>query len=117
MEKFMLIFHGGSDLADATRSPEAMQKHMQKWFAWVEKLKKEGRYLSGEPLEPNGKFISGPKKVVTDGPFAESKELVGGYFIIQAKDIQEAVRLCDDYPDYALNGKIEVRPVQKMDNM
>jgi len=117
MEKFMLIFHGGSDIAPEMRSPEAMQKHMQKWFAWVEKLKKEGRYLSGEPLEPNGKFVSGPKKVVTDGPFAESKELVGGYFIVQAKDIQEVIRLCDDYPDFALNGKIQIRPVQKMDNM
>lgn len=115
MEKFMLIFHGGSDVAPEMRAPEAMQAHMQKWFAWVEKLKKEGRYVSGEPLEPTGKFISGPKKIVTDGPSAESNELVGGYFIVSAKNLNEAVALCDGYPDFIFNGKVQVRPVQKMD--
>jgi hypothetical protein len=115
MEKFMLIFHGGSDIAPEMRVPEALQAHMQKWFAWVDKLKKEGRYVGGEPLEPTGKFISGKNKVMTDGPFAESKELVGGYFIVHAKDISEAVKLCDDYPDFIFDGKIQVRPVRKMD--
>jgi len=115
MEKFMLIFHGGSDVAPEMRNPEAMQKHMQKWFEWVEKLRKEGRYEGGEPLEPRGKFVSGPNKIVTDGPFAESKELVGGFFIINAKDIDEAVALTADYPDFIFNGKVQVRPIQKME--
>jgi len=88
---------------------------MEKWFAWVEKLRKEARYEGGEALEPSGKFVSGPKRVVTDGPFAESKELVGGYFIISAKDIDEAVALTADYPDFIFNGKVQVRPVQKLD--
>ena len=111
----MLIFHGGSDVAPEMQSPEAMQQHMQKWFAWVEKLQKEGRYAGGEALEPTGKLVSGPKQIVTDGPFAESKELVGGYFIVNAKDIHEAVALTKDYPDFIFNGKVEVRPVQKFD--
>jgi hypothetical protein len=115
MEKFMFIFHGGSDVAPEMKNPEAMQKHMQKWFAWIEKLRKEGRYESGEPLEPRGKFVSGPNKIVTDGPFAESKELVGGFFIIKAKDIDEAVALTEDYPDFIFNGKVQVRPLQKME--
>jgi len=115
MEKFMLIFHGGSDIAPEMKSPEAMQKHMQKWFAWIEKLNKEGRYAGGEALLPTGKFIGGKKRVVTDGPFAETKELVGGYFIVNAKDIDEAIALCDGYPDFIFDGKVQVRPVQKMD--
>jgi hypothetical protein len=115
MEKFMLIFHGGSDVAPEMKSPEAMQKHMQKWFAWIEKLQKEGRYEGGEALLPHGKFVSGPNKIVTDGPFAESKELVGGYFIVLAKDLNDAVSLTNDYPDFIFNGKVQVRPVQKMD--
>jgi hypothetical protein len=115
MEKFMLIFHGGSDVAPEMRAPEAMQAHMQKWFAWVEQLRKENRYLGGEPLEPTGKFISGKNKIVTDGPFAEGKELVGGYFIIEAKDLQEAIKIsAEGYPDFIYDGKVEVRPVQKM---
>ncbi|NOS56781.1 MAG: hypothetical protein HOP37_11065 [Cyclobacteriaceae bacterium] len=115
MEKFMLIFHGGSDVAPEMKSPEAMQNHMQKWFAWIEKLQKEGRYESGEALLPHGKFVSGPNKLVTDGPFAESKELVGGYFIVLAKDIEDAVKLTHDYPDFVFNGKVQVRPIQKFD--
>lgn len=110
----MLIFHGGSDIAPEMRAPGAMQAHMQIWFAWIDKLKKNDRYVSGEALEPSGKFVSGPKKVVTDGPFAESKELVGGYFIVNAKDIKDAVALCDDYPDFVYNGKVQVRPVLKL---
>lgn len=115
MEKFMLIFHGGSDVAPEMKSPEAMQNHMQKWFAWIEKLQKEGRYESGEALLPHEKFVSGPNKLVTDGPFAESKELVGGYFIVLAKDLDDAVKLTNDYPDFIFNGKVQVRPVQKID--
>ncbi len=115
MEKFMFIFHGGSDVAPEMRAPEAMQKHMQKWFAWIEKLQQEGRYVGGEALEPTGKFVSGPKQIVTDGPFAESKELVGGYFIVSARDMDEAIMLTKDYPDFIFNGKVQVRPVQKFD--
>lgn len=115
MEKFMLIFHGGSDIAPEMKTPEAMQLHMQKWFTWIEKLRKEGRYEGGEPLEPRGKFVSGPNKIVTDGPFAESKELVGGYFIVNAKDLDDAVALTEGYPDFIFNGKVQVRPIQKMD--
>jgi hypothetical protein len=65
MEKFMLIFHGGMS---PTSSPEQMQANMGKWMAWIEQLSKEGKYVSGEPLLPGGKLISGKKKTVTDGP-------------------------------------------------
>ncbi|MBI1768279.1 MAG: hypothetical protein HY015_06200 [Bacteroidetes bacterium] len=112
MEKFMFIFKGGIDLAQS--SPEAMQQNMQEWFGWIEKLKKEGRYEGGEPLEPTGKGVSGSKKLVTDGPFAEGKEIVGGYFIVKAKDIDEAVILAKDCPDLRHNSRVEVRPVMKL---
>jgi hypothetical protein len=81
----------------------------------VQKLRKEGRYEGGEPLEPRGKFVNGHKQIVTDGPFAESKELVGGYFIVNVKDLDKAVTLKKDYPDFIFNGKVQVRPVQKVD--
>ena len=111
MEKFMLIFHGGMNPAS---SPEEMQANMGKWMAWIDKLAKKDQYVSGEPLLPGGKLITG-KKSVTDGPFTEGKEVVGGYFIINANDYNEAVSLCDDYPDYDLGGKIQVRQVLKIE--
>lgn len=110
MEKFMLIFQGGIK-QDA--SPEALQANMGKWMAWVEKLNKEGRYVSGEPLLPGGKLLSG--KTVTDGPYTEGKEVVGGYFIINAADMDEAVEISKEYPDFEYDGSVQVRQVMKLD--
>lgn len=113
MEKFMLIFHGGQN---GNASPEQMQATMGKWMAWIDKLAKADKYVSGEPLLPGGKTISGSGgKSVTDGPYTEGKEVVGGYFIINAADYKEAIALCKDYPDYETGGSIQVRQVMKVD--
>jgi hypothetical protein len=111
MEKFMLIFQGGMP---PDQSPEQMQANMGKWMAWIDKLAKADQYVAGEPLLPGGKLITGKKKTVTDGPYTEGKEIVGGFFLIKAKDMNEAVKICDDYPDYANGGSIQVRQVMKM---
>lgn len=109
----MFIFLGGDP---SHLSPDAQQAHMQKWFDWVQKLTDEKRYVGGEALLPGGKTITGPKKVVTDGPFAESKEVVAGYFVVLAKSLDEAVDIAKQCPDYGLNGIVEVREVMKFDN-
>lgn len=112
MEKFMLIFHGGSA---ETLSPDEMQESMGKWIAWVDNLTKSGQYVSGEPLLPGGKLVSGANgKSVTDGPYTEGKELVGGFFIINAKDINEAVAISKNSPDLERDGSVQVRQVMKM---
>jgi hypothetical protein len=114
MEKFMLIFQGGQ-LPENQRTPENMQANMGKWMAWIDKLAKAGKYVAGEPLLPGGKIVSGPNKTVTDGPFTEGKEIVGGFFIVNAANYEEAVSICNDYPDYGNGGKIQVRQIMKMD--
>ncbi|HNF43472.1 MAG TPA: YciI family protein [Ferruginibacter sp.] len=113
MEKFMLIFEGIK--SNQEPSAQEMQDIMAKWMAWIDKLAKAGRYVEGEPLLPTGKIISGKNKVVTDAVFAEDKEIIGGYFIINAADYEEAVALCNDYPDFESGGSVIVRQVQKMD--
>lgn len=112
MEKYMFIFIGGDP---SHLSPEAQQAHMQKWFAWVEKLSQEKKYVAGEALLPGGKTIKGSKKVVTDGPYAEGKEVVGGFFVVHAKDLNEATEMAKACPDYELGGIVEVREVMKFD--
>ena len=109
----MLIFEGIK--SNQEPSAQEMQDIMAKWMAWIDKLAKAGRYVEGEPLLPTGKIISGKNKVVTDAVFAEGKEIIGGYFIINAADYAEAVALCDDYPDFESGGSVIVRQVQKMD--
>ena len=111
MEKFMLIFHGGMG-PDA--SPADMEASMTKWMAWVDKLNKEGKYVSGEPLLPGGKLVSSPSSA-TDGPYTEGKEVVGGYFVINAASMEEAVKECKDYPDFEYGGHVQVRQVMKLD--
>ena len=107
----MLIFHGG---IKQNASPDELQANMGQWMAWVEKLHKEGRYVSGEALLPGGKLVSG-KSTVTDGPYTEGKELVGGYFVIEAANMEEAVAECQQYPDFSYGGQVQVRPVMKFD--
>lgn len=113
MEKFMLIFQG--EVPDGTSSPEQMQAQMGKWMAWIDKLAKQGRYESGEPLVPGGKLVSGNRgSHVIDGPYTEGKEIVGGYFIIKANDMDEAVAIAKESPDLEMGGKVQVRQVMKM---
>ena len=112
MEKYMFIFIGGDP---SHLSPEDQQAHMQKWFAWVEKLSQEKKYVAGEAVLPGGKTILGSIKSVTDGPYAEGKEIVGGFFVVEAKDLNEAVEMAKACPDYELGGIVEVREVMKFD--
>jgi hypothetical protein len=113
MEKFIYLFRGG--MSNHDESPEVMQAHMQKWMHWMKSLGEKGILAGGEPLQPTGKQVNGTKKTVTDGPFVEAKEMVGGYLIVNAKDINEAVEISKGCPIFEENGKLEVRPIQKMD--
>ena len=111
MEKFMYLFRGGH--AD-TKAGEVPTEHMQKWMNWMKSLGEKGILVGGEPLHPTGKQVSGHKKVVTDGPFVEAKEIVGGYLMINAKDIDSAVEISKGCPIFEEGGKLEVRQVQQM---
>ena len=111
MKDFMLIFVNGEGSKDF--SPEQMQENMQQWFGWVNDLKSKGIYVSGEALYPTGKTVKGESPIVTDGPFAESKEVVGGYFIVKAADIDEAAEIGKSSPDLPYGGAVQVREVVK----
>jgi hypothetical protein len=116
MKEFMFIFKGPypEDLGLSAAEAEA---NMYKWFAWVNDLKTQGIYVEGRPLIKGGKVVAGKDAVVTDGPFAESKEMVGGYFIIKAGSMEEAVKHTKGFPDYGTDGSIEVREVMAMPGM
>jgi hypothetical protein len=113
MEKFMYLFRGGMSQVD--QSPEAMQKETQKWVAWMQSLGQAGALVGGEPLEAEGKTVSGLKKIVTDGVFMESKEMIGGYLIVNAKDMDQAVELSMGCPILDTPGNIEIRKVKKLE--
>ena len=109
----MLIFQGIKSAEQP--SAQQMEENMGKWMAWIDKLARAGKYESGKPLHATGKIITGSNKTVTDAAFTEGKEIIGGYFIVNAADYNEAVSLCDEYPDYATGGSVIVRQIMKMD--
>lgn len=110
MSEFVYLYRGGERPA----SPEEMQKMMQKWVAWMKDLGAKGNLKdAGHPLEGTGKVVRSGKGV-TDGPFAEAKDLVGGYTLVEAKDAAHAAELALGCPILERGGLVEVRPIMKM---
>ena len=110
MSQYLFLYRG----AERPTSPQDAQQIMQKWIGWFEELSAKGHVTDkGQPLDPGGKVV-GRKKAVTDGPFAEAKDLVGGYSLIEAKDLTEAAELSKGCPIFERNGFVEVRPVMTM---
>ncbi len=111
MSEYVFLYRGGEN----GRSPERAQQMMQKWMAWLKDLNQKGHVKDqGQPLERSGKLVKGSQKTVTDGPFAEAKDVVGGYTLIQARDLDQAVELSKGCPIFEVEGAVEVRPVMKM---
>ena len=115
MADFLFVYRGGNR---AALTPDEMQKTMQKWQTWIgEGLHKGWMLDPGDALKTEGRVVHA-KKVVTDGPFVESKEIVGGFSIAKADSIDAAVELAKGCPILQVGGTVEVRPLEgfKMKN-
>jgi hypothetical protein len=108
--EYMLLFRG--EHWDKGLSPAELQPIMDKVMAWFEGLQQQGKVKAGQPLAATGRMISAKKgRPVSDGPFAESKEAVGGYLLLQADSLEEAVAVARTNPTLEYGITIEVRPV------
>lgn len=96
------------------KDPQRMQAHMMKWKTWMDGLAAKGKYLGGDPLEDGGRTLHGKAMKTTDGPFAEGKEVVGGYMMINAASFDEAAELSKGCPIFENDGTVEVRRVQEV---
>ena len=111
MSEFVYLYRGG----ERPTSPEAGEREMQKWAAWLQQLGQQGHIKDrGQPLDREGKVVKGKQKVVTDGPYAETKDVVGGYTLVEAKDLAQAAELAKGCPIFDNGGLVEVRPVMQM---
>ncbi|AEI47759.1 YCII-related protein [Runella slithyformis DSM 19594] len=115
MNKYMLAFWNAlpSEEAFAQLSPEAIQAEIQKWNQWIGSIAAQGKMISAEGLYPTGKTVSGSQHAVTDGPFTEGKEIIGGFMILTADSFDEAIELSKGCPIYDSEGRVEVRQIQK----
>jgi hypothetical protein len=96
-------------------TPEQMAVVMPKWMSWMKDLDERGHIKApGNPLQRSGKLVTGKQRSVTDGPFAEAKDLINGYTLIQADDLNQAAELAKGCPMLDGGGSVEVRPIMKM---
>ena len=114
MSEFVYLFRASeAERRDAMGTPEHAQRSLQAWLAWIRELEAKGHLKSpGQPLEPAGKVVRGKKKVVTDGPYVEGKDLILGFIIVEARDLAQAVELATGCPMLEGSGSVEIRPVE-----
>ena len=107
---FMLLYRSGEWYNKLSHAE--LQKLINQNKAWFEKLTAQGQAKPGRALERKGAIVSGVNgRIVTDGPFAESKEAIGGYLMLDVETIEEAIAIAQSSPGLAYGGSIEVRPL------
>jgi hypothetical protein len=114
MAKFLVLARG-TGTAYANRSPQEIQQIVQKYMAWTAGLRDAGRMIHAEKLRGDGRVVrgSGPRMTVTDGPFAESKEILGGFWLLEAASYEEVQGFLKDHPHLDA-GSLEVRQIEDM---
>jgi hypothetical protein len=114
--KYMLLIYG-TEATTAKRDPEAMQAVVKEYVAVADDLRARGQYIAAERLQPASTAttvrVKEGRTLTTDGPFAETKEQLGGFYFIEAKDLDEAIGYAARLPA-ARMGCVEVRPIFAM---
>jgi hypothetical protein len=112
--KYLLLVCWDAERMDAQTEPDPGTKPEEESFPWLDDLQKRGAWVTGDQLAPPRRArsvrVRGGKKLITDGPFAETKEAVGGFDIIECENFDEAVEIASNHP-VAEIGTIEVRPL------
>jgi len=111
--QFLLLFRNRDDSPDPT--PDEMQKIFGQWMEWMKGMKSKGQFVGADRLQDGGKVLRGTGgATVTDGPFAETKEIVGGYVIISADNLAKAAEIAKGCPGFAFGTIVEVRPIEQL---
>ena len=113
MAKFVYVFRGGAGVEKGL-SAAALQDHLKLWGAWLGEMAKQGHPHSGHAVQHDGRTIRGKNRVVTDGPYAELKDLVTGSLLIEAASLDVATELDRACPIYLYDGSVEVLPVAEI---
>jgi hypothetical protein len=117
MSSFMLLLHRPVDRPRVSTDPAVYTQVSREYMAWADRMRAEGHLKGGNKLtDDSGKIVrtTGERVSTTDGPYPESKELVGGFFLISARDYTEACHLAESCPHLKYYGNIEVRQVEEL---
>lgn len=114
MKEFLLIFRRDTSGADAQISPEQIQAMMKPWQDWMGSIAAQNKLVDqGNRLEGDGKVVK-PNNIITNGPYVETKEAIGGYTIIKAASLEEATEISKNCPILQVGGNVEVRAIIPM---
>jgi hypothetical protein len=116
MAKFVYVFRGGAFVQQGL-SPAELGAHLHKWTTWIGELTKAGVSEGGHAVQGGGKTIRGTHKTITDGPYAEAKDLVTGHLVVNAAALEDATRHAMSCPIFEFDGSVEVRAVLERDAM
>ncbi|MGC4071699.1 MAG: YciI family protein [Nibricoccus sp.] len=109
---FMLIFRDSKPENYSAMSSQQRQQLLNNWNAWYDGLVQQGKAQGGNPLEPSGRVVSGDRgERLVDGPFAEAKEAIAGYFLLTVSGLDEATEIAQRCPNLRHGMIVEVRPV------
>lgn len=106
MNEYLLLSRGRWD---ADKSPQEIQATIDAFYAWHAQLVTEGKFKSGKRLATGAKLVT--RNGITDGPFTEAKEVIGGYWFVCAPSLDEAARIVADNPCLACGLLFEIRPI------
>ena len=115
MKEFMMIFRNDVSGGGSRPSEEQMQLIMSDWQSWIKGIAANGKFSGTNRLYPEGRTLK-PGNIVTDGPYAEVKEMIGGYLIVKADSLEEAVKMAESCPNIKYGGNVEVRTVMPINN-
>jgi hypothetical protein len=114
MKEFIMFFR--HEEPDAKPSPEQMKEVLKHWQQWIKSVAQTGNYSSTNRLLSEGKTLK-PNNVITDGPYMEAKEMIGGYLVVKASSLDEAIEMAKTCPNLVGgNGSVEVRAVMSIDS-
>ncbi len=111
MKEFLLLFRG-NDAEQMQLSPEEREAFMKRWQQWIGDIAQKEQLVGAHPLEREGKVMRGAYKKLTDGPYMEGKEVLGGYVLLKVKDVDEAIKVSEGCPILEMeSGTVEIREI------
>ena len=114
MKEYMLIFRNEENPNGNAPSAEQMRAVLKEWQNWIRGIAEQGKFSGTNRLLPEGKTLK-PGNVITDGPYVEAKELIGGYVLVKAESLDEAIEIAKSCPNLKYGGNVEVRSTMAID--
>ena len=117
--KYLLLIYD-HEQKNMSMSQDAMGKKLEEWFKYTDELRESGILLDGSALQPTMSAttvrVGNPAPLATDGPFAETKEQLGGFYMVDAPDLDDAIGWAGKMPHIADGGTVEIRPIMEFDH-